>query len=81
MAIVVSQQDPRFETLKSGHNLRWPEDSHDAAGRIYLCEDAGEVAEALQQAVSAGQRCGVALIVTKTSWLTILAASFLISAY
>jgi FAD/FMN-containing dehydrogenase len=56
MAIVVSPQDPRFETLKSGHNLRWPEDSHDTAGRIYLCEDVGEVAEALQQAVSAGQR-------------------------
>ena len=56
MAIVVSPQDPRFETLKGGHNLRWPEDSRDTAGRIYLCEDVGEVAEALQQAVSAGQR-------------------------
>src|SRR5215469_15496105 len=56
MAVVVSPQDPRFETLKGGHNLRWPEDSRDAAGRIHLCEDVGEVAEALQQAVSAGQR-------------------------
>lgn len=56
MAIVVSPQDPRFETLKGGHNLRWPEDSRDTAGRIYLCEDVGEVAEALQKAVAAGQR-------------------------
>ncbi len=56
MAIVLYPQDPRFETLNGGHNLRWPEDSHDSAGRICLCENVDDVAEALQQAVSAGQR-------------------------
>ena len=56
MPVVVFPQDPRYETLKRGHNLRWPEDSHDAAGRIYLCEDVGEVADALQHTVSDGLR-------------------------
>ena len=56
MSVVVVPQDPRYETLSRGHNLRWPEDGHDAAGRIYLCESVGEVAEALQQTISAGLR-------------------------
>jgi FAD binding domain/Berberine and berberine like len=56
MAIVVARQDPRFETLKRGHNLRWPAAEEDAAGRIVFCENASDAAEALQQIVSAGLR-------------------------
>lgn len=56
MAIVVPRQDPRFETLKRGHNLRWPAADTDAAGRIVFCENPADIAEALQQVVSAGLR-------------------------
>lgn len=56
MAIVVSRQDARYETLKRGHNLRWPAVAEDGASRIVLCENASDVAEALQQIVSAGLR-------------------------
>jgi len=56
MAIVVSRQDPRYETLNRGHNLRWPAVDADAVGRIVLCESANDAAEALQQIVSSGMR-------------------------
>ena len=56
MAIVVSRQDPRYETLKGGHNLRWPAEAADAAGQIVLCESPKDIAEALQQIVNAGMR-------------------------
>ena len=56
MAIVVSRQDPRFESLNRGHNLRWPAVDTDAAGRIVLCESAKDAAEALQQIVDSGLR-------------------------
>jgi hypothetical protein len=56
LAIVVSRQDPRFETLKGGHNLRWPAEAADAAGQIVLCENSIDAAEALQRVVSAGMR-------------------------
>jgi FAD/FMN-containing dehydrogenase len=56
MAIVVSRQDPRYEALSRGHNLRWPAVDADAAGRIVLCESASDAAQALQQMVSAGLR-------------------------
>lgn len=56
MPVIVVPQDPRYETLKRGHNLRWPEDSHDAAAKIHVCETVGEIADALEQAVSAGLR-------------------------
>src|SRR3984957_11875844 len=56
MAIVVSRQDPRFNTLLRGHNLRWPAEDADAASRIVLCENAADAAEALQQIVNAGLR-------------------------
>ncbi|HEX4322137.1 MAG TPA: BBE domain-containing protein [Acidobacteriaceae bacterium] len=55
MAIVVSRQDPRYETLKGGHNLRWPAEG-DEAGQIVLCENASDAAEALQRIVNAGMR-------------------------
>jgi FAD/FMN-containing dehydrogenase len=56
MAIVVSRQDARYETLKRGHNLRWPVLDEDAASRIVVCESAGDAAQALQQIVDAGLR-------------------------
>lgn len=56
MSVVVSPRDPRYETLKGGHNFRWPEDNHDAVGQIVLCESVGDIADALQHAVSAGLR-------------------------
>ena len=56
MAITVLRQDPRFDTLKKGHNLRWPEKEADAAGRIEICETVEEAAAALQRIVSAGLR-------------------------
>jgi len=56
MSVVVSPQDPRYETLKRGHNLRWPEDNRDAAGRIYICESVDDVANTLQRIVSSGVR-------------------------
>jgi FAD/FMN-containing dehydrogenase len=56
MAIVVSRQDPRYEALSRGHNLRWPAVDADAAARIVLCQSPNDAAEALQQIVSAGMR-------------------------
>lgn len=56
MSIVVSPQDPRYDTLKHGHNLRWPENNNDAASLILICEGVQDIETALQQAVSAGQR-------------------------
>jgi len=56
MAITVLRQDPRYNTLKKGHNMRWPESQADAVGRIEICETAEDAADALQRIVSAGLR-------------------------
>src|ERR1700704_899620 len=56
MAITVLRQDPRYDTLKKGHNLRWPASEADAVGRIEVCESAEDAAEALQRIVNAGLR-------------------------
>ncbi len=56
MAITVAQQDFRYETLKKGHNLRWPAADADAVSRIVLCENANDAAEALQKMVDSGLR-------------------------
>jgi hypothetical protein len=56
MAITVLRQDPRYNTLKKGHNLRWPATESEAVGRIELVENAKDAAEALQKIVSAGMR-------------------------
>jgi len=56
MAEVVFRQDLRYEALKRGHNLRWPEDAQDAADRIVVCENVADVANALQEIVHAGLR-------------------------
>jgi FAD/FMN-containing dehydrogenase len=56
MAITVLRQDPRYNTLKKGHNIRWPASEVDAVGRIEICETPEDAADALQRIVSAGLR-------------------------
>jgi len=56
MAITVGRQDARYNTLKLGHNLRWPATEAEAVSRIEVCETDGDTADALQRAVSEG--CG-----------------------
>lgn len=56
MAITVTRQDPRYDTLCRGHNLRWPASDAEGASQIQLCETAEEAAEILQKIVDAGLR-------------------------
>ena len=56
MATTVLRQDTRYDTLKRGHNLRWPASAADGVGRIEICETAEDAADALQRIVSAGSR-------------------------
>ena len=56
MPVVVDRQDPRFDTLKKGHNLRFPATDAEAASRVILCTDAREASVALQRVVSSGLR-------------------------
>lgn len=56
MAITVERHDARYNTLKLGHNLRWPASEADAVSRIEVCETAADAAEVLQRIVSAGLR-------------------------
>ena len=55
-AVSVDRKDPRFDTLKKGHNLRFPATEAEAVSRILLCASAEEAAVALQRVVSAGLR-------------------------
>lgn len=52
----IARTDPRYSTLIKGKNARFPSSEADAASRIELCEDAADVALALQRAVSEGLR-------------------------
>lgn len=52
----IDEQDPRYQTLKRGFNLRWPEKNDDSAALIYVCRTENEVRDALQAAVTAGKR-------------------------
>ncbi len=57
MAIeTVHQSDPRYNTLAKGKNARFPASRADGAARIELCDNAADVAEALQRAVNDGLR-------------------------
>ena len=56
MAIRVSRDDPRFNNLNTAHNARYPATSSESVGDIALCQNANDVADALQRAVSAGKR-------------------------
>lgn len=56
VTVVVSRGDPRFDALKSGHNLRFPASDQDAPDRIYLCSSVTEATNALQSIVRTGMR-------------------------
>ncbi|AKZ24954.1 FAD-dependent oxidoreductase [Ralstonia pseudosolanacearum] len=56
MTLDVTRQDPRYDTLRHGFNLRWPSSDAQAAGRIALCEKTDEVAPALQRIIDTGMR-------------------------
>ena len=56
MSITVTRQDPRFPTLKRGHNPRWPASDAKTVSRIELCETTTDLADSLQRIVSAGLR-------------------------
>jgi hypothetical protein len=52
----VNRKDPRYSTLIKGKNSRFPASAADAASRIELCDNASDVAVALQRVVSEGLR-------------------------
>src|ERR1700750_1882348 len=52
----INRDEPRYSTLMRGRNARFPATEADAAGRIEVCDNAEDVALALQRAVSAGLR-------------------------
>src|SRR5258705_2302536 len=56
MTITVLRQDTRYNTLKKGHNVRWPASEADGVSRIEICETVEDAADALQRIVSAGLR-------------------------
>jgi len=56
MTVVVNRKDPRFDTLKRGHNAQFPSSDADAPDRILLCSSPEEVSQALRKVVAAGLR-------------------------
>jgi FAD/FMN-containing dehydrogenase len=57
MAIeIVSPGDVRFDRLCHGQNTRFPATEQDRAGRIALCDNANDVADALERFVHQGLR-------------------------
>src|SRR5215831_2171245 len=57
MAIeIVNPGDVRFDRLCHGQNGRFPATEQDRAGRIALCDNANDVAEALERFVHQGLR-------------------------
>ncbi|ADV82511.1 FAD-dependent oxidoreductase [Terriglobus saanensis] len=56
MSSTVTAQDPRYDLLRRGKNARFPAKDSDAVARIEVCQNADDVAEALQRIVSAGMR-------------------------
>ncbi|HEX4166966.1 MAG TPA: BBE domain-containing protein [Bryobacteraceae bacterium] len=56
MEITVTQNDPRYDTLKKSRNLRWPSSAADAASQIDLCDSADAVAKSLRRIIDAGMR-------------------------
>lgn len=55
---IVDGSDPRFNTLKNGFNLRWPENNRQADA-IYLCSTAEGVLDAANDALAKGHRITV----------------------
>ena len=56
MTASIDPQDSRYTTLNKSRNLRWPASPSDAVHSIELCENADQVASALQRIVSEGRR-------------------------
>ena len=56
MAVSITKQDLRYDTLKKSRNLRWANSPDELAASIEMCESPEDVATALQRVVSAGQR-------------------------
>jgi hypothetical protein len=54
--VIVNRSDPRFATLQRGNNIRFPNNITEAPDRIILCQDAAEVAVALQCTVAGSVR-------------------------
>jgi len=54
MTVVVNRRDPRFDTLKRGHNARFPASDADVPDRILFCSSSEEVAEALRKDIAVG---------------------------
>lgn len=55
---IVDASDPRFNTLKKGFNLRWP-DNNRQADAVYLCATAQGVLDAANDALAKGHRITV----------------------
>ncbi|WP_158782649.1 BBE domain-containing protein [Pantoea sp. BAV 3049] len=56
--ILIDNSDPRFETVKKGFNLRWPESGKDADA-VYVCQTASDVLKAANTALANNQRITV----------------------
>jgi FAD/FMN-containing dehydrogenase len=56
MDVSVTRQDPRYQALLRGHNLRFPENASLAPARIVICTTAADVHRALQAVVHDGMR-------------------------
>ena len=56
MDVSVNRQDPRYEALLRGHNLRFPESASVGPARIVICSTPAEARIALQKAVHDGVR-------------------------
>jgi FAD/FMN-containing dehydrogenase len=56
MDVSVNRQDPRYEALLRGHNLRFPENASVAPARIAICATPAEAKQALQSAIHDGVR-------------------------
>ncbi|MDX6464263.1 MAG: hypothetical protein QOE55_7960 [Acidobacteriaceae bacterium] len=56
MDVSIDRQDPRYQALLRGHNLRFPENAAVAPGRIAICTTPAQVRQALQSAVHDGVR-------------------------
>jgi FAD/FMN-containing dehydrogenase len=54
--VMIDRKDPRFDTVKKGHNLRFPATDAEEASRVVICSNGEETAEALQRIVASGLR-------------------------
>ncbi|HWW05557.1 BBE domain-containing protein [Collimonas sp.] len=57
--VPVTKDDARYQTLKKGFNLRWPQVGDDGARMIYVCKTAAEVEAAANDALAKGYRLTV----------------------